>query len=260
MAHLLDPEPVLYHAQQGGFALLDPSHLTLLVACLSAIMLLVRRYGRLPKSGTGSASPRRRQLLVQAGLAVGILAAKDVSYIALGLFEPLFWPLHICNLSEFVALAAACHSSDRVVRRANDLLFCWGISGCLAALLIPGWSGYCPAFSLASLCGFVEHTLVLACALCPLVGGDYQPDPRRMGPILALSVGCGLLFRLVNPLLGTNFFFVTNPAGAGWPGRWLLQTMGDPWFLAGYLALAVACWTLTYLLWWIAERRRKNRR
>ena len=244
---LFAPEPVLWHTQATGFALFGKGHLASLAASLVLETCLVRAYLRLPRTdGLAPSEPRRRMLRAISGTAVGLVAAKCACYLALGLFEPLFWPLHVCNLCEFVALAYALDPRSPLGRRMADLLFCWGLTGCLGALLLPGWHGYCPAPSLASICGFLEHALVFACALCPLVGGDYAPQLRRMWFVLLVTVAGGAFFRLVNPLLGTNFFFVTNPAAVGGPFAWLVATFGDPGFLVPYLGIAVASWAFAH--------------
>ena len=249
------PEPVLYHGHATGFALFGAGHVASLALSAALVATLVARYLRLPQAACDPSPARRHQLLAMSGTAVAVLVAKDLWYVALGMFEPLFWPLHVCNLCELVALGHALSPTSRLGGRLADLLFCWGIPGCLAALLLPGWAYYCPAWSLASACGFVEHALVLSCALCVLSGGDYAPSPRRFWFPLATSIACGALFRAVNPLLGTNFFFVTNPTAAGGPGPWLLATLGDPGFLVGYLLLVAAVWAVAYGIWHAMARR-----
>ena len=245
---LLTPEPVLYHMRAPGFELFGPGHLISLTLSLALIAITLTCYLRQPTpapSNLGSGT-RRRILVAAAVIPVALVAAKCATYLALGMFEPLFWPLHICNLSELLALGCALAPAGHLRTRLGDLLFCWGSVGCLGALLFPGWSWYCPAQTLASLCGFVEHALVLACLVCMLAEGDYQPDPCRVWFVLAVTVTCAAIARVANPLLGTNFFFVTNPAGAGGPFPWLVATFGNPGFLVAYLLLALALWGLAY--------------
>ena len=240
------PEPVLYHGHATGFALFGAGHVASLALSAALVATLVARYLRLPQAACGPSPARRHQLLAMSGTAVAVLVAKDLWYVALGMFEPLFWPLHMCNLCEFVALGYAIRPRSRVGERLADLLFCWGLTGCPSALLFPGWAWYCPAWSLASLCGFVEHALVFACALCVLVGGEYVPHPHGVWFVIAATVACGAAARAINPRLGTNFFFVSNPVAAGWPFSWLVAAFGDPGFLVAYLAFAVVLWGAVY--------------
>lgn len=244
----LTPEPVLYHMRAPGFELFGPGHLLSLTLSLALIAITLTCYLRQPTHSSQGSITRHRILVTAAAIPVAIVAAKCATYLALGMFEPLFWPLHICNLSEFIALGCALAPAGRLRTRLGDLLFCWGSIGCLGALIFPGWSWYCPALTLASLCGFVEHALVLACLLCLPVEGDYQPEPRRVWFVLAVTVTCAAIARAANPLLGTNFFFVTNPAGAGGPFPWLVATFGDPGFLPAYLLCALALWGLAYVV------------
>ena len=248
----LTPEPVLYHARAHGFATFGPGHLASLAFATAMVACSLWAYLRLPRNAEehGAFSPQRLAMIrMFAGGAVAIILGKCVWYLALGMFEPLFWPLHMCNLCEFVALGYAIRPRSRVGERLADLLFCWGLTGCPSALLFPGWAWYCPAWSLASLCGFVEHALVLACALCVAVGGEYVPRPGRTWFVATATLVCGCVARVVNPLLGTNFFFVTNPIGAGWPFTWMAATFGDPGFLVAYFALAMLFWCAVYGLY-----------
>ena len=246
------PEPVWYHHWEGGFALFGAEHLACLAAAAALVAALLRRYRHL------DARRRLVQLRAMAGTAVGLVVSKDLVYVALGLFEPLFWPLHICNLCEFVALAYAVAPHSAFGRRMGDVLFCWGITGGLGALLFPGWSYYTPAFCYASVCGFAEHALILSCALCPLSGGDYAPRPRRVWFVVLVSAALGLLFRQVNPLWGTNFFFVTDPVSEGGPFPWLVATFGDEGFLVAYLVGATGTWSACYAVWALATRGRRT--
>lgn len=253
------PEPMLYHANATGFELFGAAHL--LSLCLSTVIVASSAlyYLRLPSDTAKHPSTQRQaMLLVLSGGATLLILLKCVSYLALDVFEPLFWPLHICNLCEFAALGYAISPRSSVGQFLADLLFCWGLTGCLGALILPGWRWYCPAWSFASLSGFIEHALVFACGLCVLIGRDYIPKPQRFMPVLLATAFFGALFRVVNPLLGTNFFFVTNPTAVGGPFPWLVTTFGDPGFLLPYLALAAGSWLLVYSIYHLGRSLRQS--
>ena len=253
LAGFLVPEPVLYHAGAHGFALFGAGHVISLALSLAAVVLAVWGYLRLPAGAEdGPSGPRRTMLVALSGASVAIVVAKCGAYVALGLFEPLFWPLHICNLSEFAALGYALSPRSHVGYRLGDLVFYWGTIGCAGALLLPGWHGYCPAQSLASMCGFAEHALVLACSLCMAAGGDYVPELRGVCFSLLVGAVLGAAFRVVNPLMGTNFFFVTNPWAVGGPFAWMANVFGNPGFLLAYIVSSAALWLIAFQggRWW----------
>ena len=237
------PEPVFYRGGGQGFALFGAEHLVSLAACVALIAVLAWRYRGLDEGG------RVRQLRIMAGAAVALLVAKDLVYIAQGLFEPAFWPLHICNFCEYLALAAALTAGTRAGKTIRGVLLCWAALGCTGALLFPGWSYYTPALTWASVSGFVEHALVVGYVVCAAVAREEGPTLIDVRNSALAALALGALARRVNPLLGTNFFFVTRPATTGGPFIWLEQTFGDPWFLAAYLAIACAYWLALSLAW-----------
>ena len=252
LGRFFTPEPVYLAQGYARFPLFSVGHLLMVAACFAFAMILLRHYQHLP-SGMEAGSRRRRQLLAMAGTAVALLAIRDIVMTALGLMQPVFWPLHICNFCEYLALAYALHPHGKLGLCLGDLLFCWAFPGSIGALLFPGWT-YCPLLSFASLGGFAEHALLLAFVLCMLSGGGYQPNWRRFWiPTVAALIG-GCAFRLLNPLFGTNFFFVTDPAASGPPFVWAARTFGDPAYLAFYLLAAIGIWLVAYGIWQALNR------
>ena len=237
------PEPVWYYGGGQGFALFGMEHLIALAACATLIAALAVRYRK------ANAEDRVRQLRLIAVSAVMLLVAKDLSYIALGLFEPLFWPLHICNFCEYLAFVAAFWPDARVGKTARGVLICWGTLGCSGALPFPGWSYYTPALTWANVSGFAEHAFVLGYVVCMAAAREEGPSLRDVGFSALAALACGALARLVNPLLDTNFFFVTRPAIVGGPFPWAAAAFGEVGFLVAYLAAACAFWLALSLVW-----------
>ena len=250
LEYFFTPEPVWYYDGGEGFALFGAEHFVALACCAALIAALAVRYRRLDEAA------RATQLRIMAGMACALLIAKDISYVALGLFTPEFWPLHICNFCEYLAVVAAFACATRVGRAARGTLICWASLGCTGALLFPGWSYYTPALTWANISGFVEHALVLGYVIC--MAAAHEPGPSlhdvRNSALAALALGA--LARRVNPLLGTNFFFVTRPASVGGPFVWLADTFGSPGFLVPYLAFACAFWLALSLAWRAAASHR----
>lgn len=227
----LTPEPVLWRSGEGGFVPWGPEHLAMLAALAAVDALLVRRYLRRDAQG------RRHQLQVMCAVPVALLASRDLQDVALGIFWPQFWPLHVCNLCEYLGLAWVLTDW----RPLADIYYPWASVGALGALLFPGWAYYCPILSFASLGGFLEHALMVATCCCMVGGGEYVPEYRRLWLPGMAAAGLGLLFRWLNPVFGTNFFFVSSPS-AGSPLVLLADAFGDPGWLAAYLAGAVVVW------------------
>ena len=247
------PEPLFLSAGVERIQQFGIGHLAMVATCIALACALVLRYRKLP-GGLERHSPRRRQLLLMAAISLGLLASRDITMVLRGLMMPVFWPLHICNFCEYFMFAYALHPHGELGRRLGDLLFCWALTGSLAAMLFPGWR-YCPLLSYASIGGFAEHALLLAFSLCIVCGNDYQPNWRRFWfPALAATAG-GLAFRMLNPLWGTNFFFVTNPESSGAPFVWAERTFEDPGYLAVYLLAAIAIWMASYGIWVIVSNR-----
>lgn len=244
LAWFLTPEPVLLERGEG-FATFGPQHLSVLACCLAAFLLLVRRYLRLP-AGLALGSPRRRMLLATSVVPLALLASRDVVLAAEGLLVPIFWPLHVCNLCEYLAIAYALACDSRAGEPVGEVLFTWGATGGLSALLFPGWS-YCPILSYASLGGFAEHTLLLVSAWAPVAGGDFSPSVRRSWIPALAALLAGALFRLTNPDFGTNFFFVTQPL-ANTPFELFADLLGNPGFLVPYALGAYGVWLAWYAL------------
>lgn len=225
------PEPVLWRSGARGFSVLGPEHLAMLVGLLALGVLLARWYVGLDARG------RHRHMVAMCAVPVALVASRDLQDVALGVFWPQFWPLHICNMCEFLGLAWALTGW----RSLADIFYPWATVGAIGALLFPGWAYYCPILSYVSLGGFLEHALMVTTCWCMVRGGEYVPEYRRLWlPGLAAVAG-GLFFRWANPLLNTNFFFVSAPS-AGSPMEWLADAFGDPGWLVAYLVAAVAEW------------------
>ena len=252
LAEFFTPEPILLE-RGDGFSTFGPQHLAVIAACLVVFLVLVRRYRRLP-AGLALGSPRRRMLLTTSIVPLVLLASRDVVLAATGLLSPIFWPLHICNFCEYMALLYALTCDSRVGEPMGEVLFAWGATGGLSALLFPGWS-YCPILSYASLGGFAEHTLLLVSAWAPVVGGDFEPDVRRSWLPAVVALAAGALFRITNPIFDTNFFFVTQPL-SGTPFELFADLFGNPGFLVPYALCAYGVWLLWYAL---ARRIRRGR-
>lgn len=231
-----------------GFALFGPEHLAWLAASAALVVIVVRGYLRLP-GDTARGGPRRRMMVAVAAVPVALSASQDLVMVRAGVFGAQWWPLHTCNLCEFLALAYALRPS----RPVGEILFALGTVGALLALLFPGWT-YCPPLTWPVVCGFVEHALIVAFVLMLAVAGDLRPELRRIWQPIAFVIGYLLVFYPFNKAFDTNFGFVNVPQ-EGSPLAWFAQAFGIPGYLVPFAASILAAWVALYRVWDALERR-----
>ena len=128
-------EPLLWGGQ--GFAMFGAWHLLWLAICATVIALLVHGYRSLPADDSWRGG-RRWLVLVAAIVPNALLLWGDVLKVRTGTFSPNWWPLHLCNIAEYICLWHALAPS-RVTR---ELLLCFGLTGGLCAMLFPGWTSW----------------------------------------------------------------------------------------------------------------------
>lgn len=252
-----EPSPLVMARRGDGraWALLGPEHLSWLAACMLACIVLTRVYRRLP-AGVSPRSARHRMQVGVSAVPLLLLASLDAAMIATSSFTPPFWPLHSCNLCELLCLVYALLPGGRTARlRAfiGEVLFTLGLSGAAFALLFPGWY-YCDAWSWPSLCGFVEHALIVSFVVMLLAGGDLRPRRRDLPRGVAFALTCAALARALNARLGTNFFFVSVPM-EGSPLTLFARLLGDPGYLVPYVACLIALWWGMHHWWELLQGR-----
>lgn len=234
-----------------GFPLFGTVHLLYLTYSITLIVVLTVLFRRLPQ-GLGLQEPRRRMLFVIAAIPLALLLSQDAIMIAAGQFVPQYWPLHSCNACELLALIYALKPN----RFCGETLFTLGIIGASAALLFPNWA-YCPPWSWPVVCGFTEHSLIIAFIIMLIAGGEFAPAIKRIWqPILFTSIYAAAAHAL-NDALHTNFLFVNTPA-TGSPLEGLEQTFGNPGYLVPFALGIFGIWALMYAI--VIVRRRVRAR
>lgn len=235
----MTPLPVWTERGEILLPLFGAGHLAWLAACLCAGVALVLMHRRL---GEDSEKQRRFELAVALAPLL-LLGIHSSSMLAWGAFNPNCLPLHICNLCEILALVYALSGE----RNVGDVLYGVGIVGSLAALLFPGWSN-APAWSLPSVCGFVEHALVLAFIAMKVLDGSIRPSRRDIWkPLAFTALYLAAIFPL-NHLLGTNYAFV-NWAPYGTPLLAWEEAFGNPGYIAIYALVFAALEAALFLPW-----------
>lgn len=239
-------EPLLWGGE--GFDMFGPWHLLWLAVCAAVVALLLHGYRGLPATDAWHGG-RRRLVLAAAVIPNALLLWGDVLKVQTGTFSPNWWPLHLCNIAEYVCLWHAVAPS----RVSRELLLCFGLTGGLCAMLFPGWT-YCPPYTLPCVSGFMEHALVFAVSLMALDDPRQAPRWRDAWASLTFSAAYLAFFRWFNEAFGTNFGFVTSPA-AGSPLEWWERALGNPGYLAPYVASFAVAVALLHA--WQATRRRR---
>lgn len=240
-------EPLLWGGT--GFAMFGPWHLLWLAICAAVIVLLVHGYRSLPANDSWRGG-RRWLVLLAAVVPNALLLWGDVIKVQTGTFSPNWWPLHLCNVAEYVCLWHALAPS-RVTR---ELLLCFGLTGGLCAMLFPGWT-YCPPYTLPCISGFLEHAFIFSVSLMALDDPRKAPRWRDAWISLAAAVFYLVVFRWFNGVFDTNFGFVTSPA-VGSPLAWWEDAFGNPGYLVPYMASFAVAVVLLHA--WQERRRRRE--
>lgn len=217
-----------------GFSLFGPAHLAWIAFTVLGIALglvLLRR------------KPRAQAVAARAGaiLAVLLVGVLEVWFWWRGDFSVWSLPLHLCDLSPFLLLLFEVTGWDWT----GQTLYCLCLPGSLAALLFPNWTMF-PLWNVVNLQGFLLHALLIFCPLLEVQRGKLKPRFGHMWKAWVFLAVVTPLVYLFNLKFGTNYFFL-NAGSPGSPLEWLIRHMGNPGFLLGYAAIALAVTTGMYL-------------
>jgi len=245
-------QPLQSFEEGSGFALWSPPHLVYLLYCALLIASLVMVYRRM-SPGNAWGDRRRTMMLAVAVICVGMKLSEIGIMMADGVYNVYWWPLHPCNICEFLLLLYALRPNHPT----GEVLYALGLPGAIAGILFADWIKRSPVVNWFCFCGFTEHSLIIAFVLMLLVAGDLVPDLRRIWqPALFVGI-CVPPIYAFDQHFGTNFWFVNRPS-PGSPLVLFADLFGDPGYLIPYLALLLVVWTLMYLPWELARRRRKS--
>ena len=217
-----------------GFSLFGPVHLGWIAAAALGVPLALRLL---------RSRPRAQALLSRLGafLSVGLVLGLDLFFLLRGVFTWELLPLHLCELAPFLLLLFSFTGWDWV----GQTLYCLCLPGAAAALLFPNWTMY-PQWNLVNLQSFVLHILLILCPLLEIQRGRLHPRLSHMWKAWVFLLCAVAPIYLFNLRFQTNFFFV-NAGSPASPLEWLILRMGNPGFLLGYAAIALAVTTGMYL-------------
>lgn len=239
IADFLTPLPVWTERGEILMPLFGGEHRVWLIICLLLGIGLVRTRQLLAHDRR----MRRRLDLAVAMAPLVLLAIHIISMLVYGAFNASCLPLHICNLCEVLVLVYALTGNEPV----GSVLYGVGTVGSLAALLFPGWT-YAPALSLPSVCGFMEHLLVLLFIIMKLRDKSIRPDFRQLWQPVAFTGAYAAAVYPVNKLYGTNFAFI-NWAPPDTPLALWERMCGNPGYLAIYALAFIALEIALFLPW-----------
>lgn len=235
----ITPLPVWTERGEIRIPLFGTGHRLWLIACICAGFVLVGAHRGL----AAAPEARRRFEIGIAATPLALLAIHTASMFAFDAFNPSCLPLHICNLCEVLVLVYALSGNELL----GSVLYGVGTVGSLAALLFPGWS-YAPTFSLPSVCGFGEHSLVLMFIIMKLRDKSIRPDFRQLWQPLVFT---GIYVAAIQPFnsgYGTNFAFV-NWAPPGTPLALWDEMYGNPGYIVVYALAFIALEIALFLPW-----------
>lgn len=222
----------------GDFVAYGPSHVAALgiLAALAALMVMVGRRLR------GDA----RERSFRRGFSVALLGV-EVGFQLYSML-PQHWgiehslPLELCDLAWMAAFVALWSGS----RRAGALLYYWGFTLTLQALLTPRLAEEFPSMTFAMF--FASHGLTVLAAVYLTFGtGNVRPTWRLLAFAAVVTLGWGALILAFNTLAGTNYLFVNHKP----PTRSLLDLLGPwPWYLVWEVAIGLLAWAALTLPWY----------
>lgn len=231
-----------YMVDCDGFPLFGWIHLAYLAYSLALMAVLIHLYTGF-EEGTEWGRPRRTMMLVVAGIPLVLLISQDAIMSQAGVFGAQWWPLHSCNICEYVGLIYALRPN----RFMGEVLFTLGIFGALCALLFPNWS-YCPPFTWPVVCGFTEHSLIIAFMVMQLAAGDFKPRLRDVWqPAVLLGIYAPIAY-VFNKQNDTNYLFINTPS-PGSPLVGLEDMFGSPGYVFAMAAVLFAVFLGMHALW-----------
>jgi hypothetical integral membrane protein (TIGR02206 family) len=173
-------------------------------------------------------------IAVSRALAIAILAAyltEAAAYAIRGDWSVrVNLPLHLTDAATLAAVAALWRPRPLLV----ELVFLWGLTGALGAVLTPDLDPDLPA--LFAVTFYVTHGGAVAAACLLVLGRGLRPRPGAAARVFAVTVALAAVAAVADLITGGNYLFLRRPPAAGS----LLDLLGPwPWYIAAAAALAL---------------------
>ncbi|HEU4940530.1 MAG TPA: TIGR02206 family membrane protein [Candidatus Eisenbacteria bacterium] len=197
------------------------------LAVIAAIAVgLVRLLRREPRS---EAVERVVRLGLAAFLTVGLLIALIDALPLRGLDWIDILPLHFCDFAVLVAIVALATKRQAV----SELLYFWGLSGTVIAMLMPDVDRGFPDTRCASF--FALHGVVAISAAVVAFGVGVRPKPGANWRVFWFTNAYAAMIAVIDWTAGENFLYLR--AKPSQPS--ILDVMGPwPWYVLAADALA----------------------
>ena len=205
------------------------------LAVLGTAALMLTSAARRSREGIGP--PHAVIRIPLAALLAGGLGFAFVEALTIpGLDWIDFLPLHLCDLAVIVAVWALLSRGSL----ANELLYFWGLSGTLLAMLTPDLDRGFPDSHCISF--FTLHGSVVVAAILMTFGVGVRPRPGANLRVFWITNGYAAVAGLVDVVVGKNFLYLR--AKPSQPS--ILDAMGPwPWYI---LVADLLAFTLFWLL------------
>ena len=221
----------------------DSTHIALLALAAVIIFCAVLIFRRLSTAG------RNRFFAVLTVLLLLDEFAKYAIAIGTNSWSWSYLPLHLCSINIFVCLAYTLTKKDLLA----EFLYSLCLPGAVVALIVPTWNDL-PILNGMLLHSASVHIMLVMYPVLVLANG-FCPSFRRLPKILCMLAAVAVPIYFVNKWLGTNFFFLArtenNPVL-----EMLAAVFGEKYFFLGLPLLLIIVWTLMYIPWALAARKK----
>jgi hypothetical integral membrane protein (TIGR02206 family) len=197
--------------------------LAVIAATAAGLVRLLRREPRY------AALERVMRLGLAGFLAVGLLIALIDALPLRGLDWIDILPLHFCDFAVLVAIVALATKRQAVC----ELLYFWGLSGTVIAMLMPDVDRGFPDARCASF--FALHGVVAISAAVVAFGMGARPRPGANWRVFWFTNAYAVLIAVIDWTAGENFLYLhAKPSQPS-----ILDVMGPwPWYILSADALA----------------------
>ena len=218
------------------FARYGPEHLATLAGLALLAFLLSRLASR---DGTGGVAPA---LAIRVGLALFLLGGLGFAVADALPVRKLDWldllPLHLCDMAVLIAVWALLTRG----RLACEILYFWGLSGTLIAMIMPDVDRGFPDTRCVSF--FALHGVVAVSAVVMTAGVGVRPRPGANWRVFAITNAYAAIAAAIDYAADENFLYLR--AKPSQPS--ILDAMGPwPWYIVTADVLAMILFWLLML-------------